>query len=476
MSAATRPGDASDVRGQDDPLARMQLAADPLADATIARILGPWPDQEVEHAPHWARIAEVNRLIAQWSDNASVARWEPPAGVAPETGAALAAYLRAGAALPPWADAARIARAERLFMDYGPLSCVLLFCASLPECYVVPDLSAVLQAAGQLEQHTEHRIRMTAAMIFPTMLQGGLTAPEGSGVAQVLKVRLIHATIRHLILRGTPQQALSERPVLAPLDAPPGRRADLYATLFAHGWNTRADGLPCNQEELAYTLLTFSAVFLRGMRRLGIPLTPEDEAAYLHTWNVVGHVLGIERSLMVQTLQEAEALFARMQARARAQPYTPDPRPALGRALMQAMQRAMPVRWTRALPVLMTRHLCGATVMRELGIDKRVGWLPRALFALGLGTARGVDTLVRLALPQFSLTRCLTRVLGYHLLSRLLMDQTRPLALPPRLVGRIGHTLDTWSDDPHAPRWLNALEDRLTTRGPWHTGRAANPG
>jgi hypothetical protein len=449
-----------------DP-ARWQQTADPLADDTIARLLGPWTNE-----PPWARIADLNRQIAQWSDNTAVAAWQPPPGIAPEMGAALADYLRAGTSLPAWADAQRISRAEALFMDDGPLSCVLLFCASLPECYVVPDLAAVLHAAGQLEQHTEHRIRMTAAMIFPVMLRGGLTTPQGSGIAQVLKVRLIHATIRHLILRGEPVRALTERPVLPPLADLPGARTDLNAALFAHGWDTRADGLPCNQEELAYTLLTFSLVFLRGLRRLGIPLSRADEDAYLHTWNVVGHVLGIERSLMADRMDDAQALFARIQSAARAKPFTPDPRPALGQALMQAMERAMAFRWARPLPVLMTRHLCGATVMRELDIDARVGLLPRALFALLLGTARGIDALVRLVRPRFSLTRCFTRVLGYHLLSRLLMDQTRPLALPPRLLGQIGQTLDAWSDDPHAPRWLNALEDRLTTRGRWGTARA----
>ena len=118
-------------------------------------------------------------------------------------------YLREGQFLPPWADRAKIERAEVLFMDYGALSCTLLFCASLPECYVIPDLSAVLHAAGQLEQHTDYRIRSTAAMIFPVMMKGGLGQPDGSGVAQILKVRLIHATIRNLILRGAPADALA---------------------------------------------------------------------------------------------------------------------------------------------------------------------------------------------------------------------------------------------------------------------------
>ncbi|MEB0178442.1 oxygenase MpaB family protein, partial [Undibacterium sp. CCC3.4] len=72
------------------------------------------------------------------------------------------------------------------------------------------------------------------------------------------------------------------------------------------------DGLPCNQEELAYTLLTFGYVFLRSLRTLGLGLAQEDELAYLHTWNVVGHILGIRRELMAETMEQAEALFNQM--------------------------------------------------------------------------------------------------------------------------------------------------------------------
>ena len=64
------------------------------------------------------------------------------------------------------------------------LSCTLLFCASLPECYVLPDLAEVLHTTGQLEQRTDWRIRSTAAMIFPVMMRGGLTTPAGGGVAR----------------------------------------------------------------------------------------------------------------------------------------------------------------------------------------------------------------------------------------------------------------------------------------------------
>jgi len=457
----------------------MRMRADPLADHTMAAVLGPWPVGVVPdpESPQWRRIADVNRAFAQWSDNAALTGWHASGPIDPAVAPPLQAFVQAAQALPHWADAALLERAEVLFMEHGALSCVLLFCASLPECYVIPDLSQVLHTAGQLEEHTEHRIRSTAAMIFPVMMHGGLTRPEGAGVAQVLKVRLIHATIRNLILRGEPglgsvQRAKAQVP---PLPVPEG--AGLHATLLAHGWDLRQDGLPCNQEELAYTLLTFGYVFLRSLRRLGIGLTGSDEVAYLHAWNVVGALLGIDRALMVHTMHEGEELLSRMQSRGRAHVQPPDARPALAAALLQAMERAIPWPIVRPFPRLMTRHLCGRQTARDLGLQqRRVPALSWALFWLLLGLARLVDTCIRLVWPQFSIARSLTRVLGYHFLTKILMDETRPLQLPERLLNQMDEIVGRWSDDPHAPRWLNRLEDRLTTAGRWNADRSSAQG
>ncbi|RYF64174.1 MAG: DUF2236 domain-containing protein, partial [Comamonadaceae bacterium] len=351
-------------------LAAMELRADPLADETIAAILGPWPQGDVGADAHqWRRLETVNILLGQWTDNAAIAGWKAVVGtvrgkvgdkdvegVVDEAMAeALNRYIQTAQVLPPWADARQIERAEHLFMEHGALSCILLFCASLPECYVIPDLSSVLHTSGQLEQNAEYRIRSTAAMIFPVMMHGGL-AHRGAGIAQVLKVRLIHATIRNLILHGSPHEAVAQLLAghdgqVAPATAlPQGGRQMMFQMLYARGWDVARDGVPCSQEELAYTLLTFGYVFLRSLRRLGIGLRKSEEEAYLHTWNVVGHVLGIERSLMVETMGEGKALMAQMQARGRAKPITPDPRPALGQALMQTMEKALPWRIVKPFP------------------------------------------------------------------------------------------------------------------------------
>lgn len=453
----------------DAELEQLRFVADPPADDCIAELLFPWT-ADGAHELNIGLLKATNRALRSWKTNADLDGWTGSPLLPARVRQALAGYLRRTRALPDWHDPAAIARAESIFMHEGVLSCTLLFCASLPECYVVPDLAEVLHTTGRLEQRTEHRIRQTAAMIFPVMLEGGLTSPQGSGVAQVLKVRLIHAMARHLVLQGSPAEAavthaqVARRPFHDPRH---GRASAMMKALAARGWDTGAAGLPCNQFELAYTLLTFGYVILRGHRTLGVPLAPADEAAVLHAWNVVGHLVGIPRRSMVASVDAAAALFERMQVLGRRHLPKPDPRPALTAALMDTMARVIPWRPAKTVPVLLTRRLCGPVARRDLGLDAHVGWPTRALFALGMGLVRTVDAIGRTIAPGFSCARLLTRIVGYHLLTRLLMDQTRPLLLPAHLLAKTHGQVRQWHHDRQAGPLVNRVEDWFTTSGPW---------
>lgn len=447
----------------DSTLAQASRIADPLADDALDAVLRPW---DVAEAENLQRLAAVNRAIATWQCNADLVDWRAPQGTPPEVADALAAFVQSARHLPDWADAAQIDSTERQFMEQGVLSCILLFCASLPECYVLPDLADVLHATGQLEQRADYRIRSTAAMIFPVMMSGGLTSADGSGIAQVLKVRLIHAMVRHLVLHGAPAQAL-QREAVVPASRTRDARPTMERALLAHGWNVGTGGLPCNQQELAYTLLTFGYVFVRGMRTLGLGLSTPEEQACLHTWNVVGHLLGIRPELMVHRVAQAEVLFGQLQAIGRARATPLDPRPALAEALMQTMSGVIPWRTLKPVPVLLTRLMCGHATNADLGLNRSVSWVSRGLFTIGLWLVRVIDAGARTVVPRFSLSRLFTRVVGYRVLTRLLMSQTRPLKLPDQLLRRAQAVSAGWGSDPHAPDWINRLEDRMTEAGDW---------
>ena len=184
---------------------------------------------------------------------------------------------------------------------------------------------------------------------------------------------------------------------------------------------------------------------------------------------------------MPRSMSEAASLFDQIQTRATAKtaqssnpsrppdlPDPPDPRPALGAALIHAMQAAMPLRLLQSVPVLFTRYLCGPDTAAIIGVNQHVSWLSCALFFLAMGAVRLIDSVLGLFLPGFSLSRMLTRAVGYHLMRKILLDQTRPLKLPDHVIAQVGSAMGQWSEDAHAPAWLNRLEDKLTRVGVWN--------
>ncbi|HNK17775.1 MAG TPA: DUF2236 domain-containing protein, partial [Piscinibacter sp.] len=113
-------------------------------------------------------------------------------------------------------------------------------------------------------------------------------------------------------------------------------------------------------------------------------------------------------------------------------------------ALFGTLAGVIPLRLAKPFPQLLCRRLIGREASHDLAIDGRLPWLSTLLFALLMALVGMVDAIGRLFSPDFSLARLVTRVLGYHLLTRLLMDQTRPLKLPGRLLGQAQGMLQRW--------------------------------
>jgi hypothetical protein len=410
-------------RWSDALLNRMREAGDPMADRTVIRLLELDPT-----------LAEVNTLLARLDDDPARSRL-PDSPI----GRVLGEYLEATGTLPDWADPRQIAVAETLFVDHGLLAVVCLFCASLPECYVLEHEAEVLHLAGQLERHVHRRIRETGRMVFPVMDRGGL-GPGGQGVRNIQKVRLIHATIRQLIQhRHEPRFA----------------GGPLWNHLAQAPWDPKR-GVPINQEQLAYTLLTFGYVFVRSWPACGVRVSPEQERAYLHIWNVAGHVIGMERELMVHTMEDAAALFARIQLRCRMPPDRAATGRALASALVTFMETTIPARPFKPFAPLTCRALLGDATADLLAIDRHVSWPARMAFGLTVRTLRLVEAALRAINSQASPLRLLYRVLARHFLRDYLLSQTRPLVLRPELEG----------EDRHQWGWLRWVERRLAPAAP----------
>jgi hypothetical protein len=308
MSAFT----PSPVRWSDSQLDAMRQAQDPDADRLVA---GLFAGGQVDAVNQLMRVLVINDGL-------------PPEQLPP----AVRDYLAESGRLPDWADLRKIEAAERVFWRYGPAIIAILHCYSLPFCYAARKGVQVLALTSRLYSNPTRRIVETAQMIVDVMRPGGLTA-VGTGIRASQKVRLMHAGVRFQI---------GQYP----------------------GWNPDF-GQPINQEDMAATLISFSHITLDGLRRLGYALAADDAIAYLHFWNVVGHILGVRPDMLATDLGDAAALAARFAERQ----FAPcDEGRMMTRALVEMMQHEISGNLFDSAPEMLIRYFLGDNVAGILGV------------------------------------------------------------------------------------------------------------
>jgi hypothetical protein len=314
-----------DVQLDDAFLDRMRQTVDPPADAVATTL--------VEQGAH--------RLVASLIKNRQM--WDPdgePSRLLPED---VRAYMKIASVLPPWRDEALVNEAEAFFLLYGLASSTLLACASLPQCYVMKYGTEVLAYTKFLQVDPTRRIRETAQMVMDVMVPGGLT-PGGRGVRATMKVRVMHAIVRHMI-RNDPRATAN------PVD--PALREKF--------------GLPINQEDMVYTLMTFSYVVIEGFRTMGYDMTERQRQGYIHCWNVVGFLMGIREELLPAGFEDAAELFEAIQRRQHGESVAGQ---KLTAALLGAVEDALPGDHHDRLVSALARRLVGDATADALGIAR----------------------------------------------------------------------------------------------------------
>lgn len=192
----------------------------------------------------------------------------------PEAPEALHELIKAVEHVPLWVNWERIERGRKLLFRAGLLGGLVLGAKSLVHGYCAPAGNKPLVFTGRLKSKAARRINETARFVQAVCLPGGMRR-NGEGFAITVKVRLMHAQVRKLLLQS-------------------GKwREDLWS-------------LPINQHDMLATNLLFSSVWLNGLRLFGFQLTPEESEDYMHLWRYVGYVMGVDPELLPSS--EAEAI------------------------------------------------------------------------------------------------------------------------------------------------------------------------
>ena len=178
--------------------------------------------------------------------------------------------------LPQWANARQMEQGHAFFARHASLIMNMLGLLSLPYCYAAADGARVLYLSERIRNDTAKRLAETGDFVWEVMAPNAFT-PEGKGFASILKVRLIHAAVR-------------------------------YYTLQSGKWNAGEWGQPVNQEDMAGTNLSFSLLVIRGLRKLDVAVSYADQQAFMHLWNVIGYLSGVEYDLLPDDGKQAIAL------------------------------------------------------------------------------------------------------------------------------------------------------------------------
>ena len=177
--------------------------------------------------------------------------------------------------LPPWQLKEEIKIAQSFFALHSEMVMNLLGLLSLPYCYAAANGAMVLQQTARLQYDVGKRLLETAEFVWDLMAPNTFS-DDGKGFISILKVRLMHAAARYYIINS-------------------------------NTWNDDY-GTPVNQEDMAGTNLSFSLIVIRGMRKSGITISYREQMAFIHLWNVIGFLLGLDEDLLPRNGKEATLL------------------------------------------------------------------------------------------------------------------------------------------------------------------------
>jgi hypothetical protein len=310
---------------------KLRQMGDPLADSVISEL------HETEG------ITGVRTMFSWLNSSESTSSYE-----------IINEFIKQNNTLPDFADKKLLQQGIKFFIKNQNQIGLMLACYSLPYCYAGADGAKVLAMSQRIQTDTLKRLEETGE--FVQIITQEKNWANGEAFRKILKVRLMHAAIR-------------------------------FFTEYHGTWNL-AWGRPVNQEDMAGTNGAFSYIVIRGMRKMGTEPEEVDSEAYLHFWNVVSVIMGIDKQLIPNNLREA---FVMDKVIAKRQFRPSEEGKLLTKALLDTMEKFIESPLLKSFPAAQMRFLMGDRVADILGIPavsfekKLVGLIPNSIMFRGAG-------------------------------------------------------------------------------------------
>ncbi|MGW7078090.1 oxygenase MpaB family protein [Streptomyces sp. NPDC054866] len=212
-------------------------------------------------------VPKVNALLRTWTKNGQPLPAELPAD--------LRDFMEKARQLPSWADKGKLATAVEFNEKRGLYLGVLYGLASGMMSTVIPkEARAVYYSKGGADM--KDRISKTAKLGYDIGSRNAYQ-PDGEMIVTCVKTRLVHAAVRHLL----PQSP--------------------------HWADAADEEIPISQRDMMVTWHSLPTTVMQKLTAWKVPIPAAESAAFLHSWQLSAHLLGIKTEYIPASWDEANS-------------------------------------------------------------------------------------------------------------------------------------------------------------------------
>ncbi|KAF0845738.1 oxygenase MpaB family protein [Nocardia caishijiensis] len=301
---------------------------DPEADPVVARLIDS------------GQVPRVNELLRTWTRNGQPL----PDGLPTE----LRDFMEYARRMPQWTDYGKLNTAIEFNKKRGLYLGVLYGFASGMMSTVIPkEARSVYYSKGGHD--LEDRISKTAKLGYDIGSNNAYAA-DGEMIITCVKTRLVHAAVRHLL----PQSP--------------------------HWVQSAEEDVPISQNDIMVTWHSLPTTVMKHLTNWKVPIPHHESEAFLHSWQVAAHMLGVRdeyipKSWPAANSQAAQVLDPILQA-------TPEGAKLADRLLSLGANIDLAV-LTKPVLGSFTRFLLGDKIADGLAIPREPVWDPLLRFSWG---------------------------------------------------------------------------------------------
>ena len=189
---------------------------------------------------------------------------------------AVRAFVEDLETVPGWVDPTAFADGIRAFHRDSAACLAAMLGGVLVEGFTT-TIARSFFITGRLRDQGVRRLRQNNRHMIELFLPGGLDQ-RGDGWRLSVRIRLIHAKVRHLFN-------------------------------MSDDWDSAAWGEPLSAAQIGFAVTAFSARMLQHMRSLGADYSQAERDSFMEVWRYSGHLMGIPETMLYRDYDDALEVF-----------------------------------------------------------------------------------------------------------------------------------------------------------------------